>query len=100
MRPGPFERDGRCRDVDGPQSGRLARNAVLRLDLDGRRQRSTSDARFGLDADRVDRVRSQIADGRQQIMVDHLRVPRRDRKSGIGRVKHFVSLQSWATENK
>lgn len=94
MRSCPFERDRSGRDVDGPQSRRLAGHAVLGLDLDGRRQRSTADARLRLHADRVNRVRRQVADGRQRVVVHHLRVPRRDRHSRVHRVKHFVALRN------
>ncbi len=37
VRSGPLERDRGGRDADGAQSGRLAGDAVLRLDLNGRR---------------------------------------------------------------
>ena len=92
MRSCPFERDRSGRNVNGPQSRRLTGHALLSLDLDGSRQGTAANARLGLDADRVNRVRRQVANGRQRVVVHHLRVPGRDRNSGVHRVKHFVAL--------
>ena len=89
---GPFQGDGISGDIDGPETGGLTGDPVLGLDLDRHRERTRTDAGDGLDADRVDGQRHQIADRRQQIVVDDLRVPRRDRLSTVRRVKHFVRL--------
>ena len=76
MRTGPLQGDRGGIHVDGPQSGWLAWDALLCLDLHRRRQGTGTNTGFGLYADCVDSVRRQVTNGRQQIVIHHLRVPR------------------------
>lgn len=62
--------------------------------LNGGGQRTGADAGDGLHANGVNCERHQIADGRQEVVIHHLRVPRRYRLAAVGRVIHFVSLQA------
>jgi len=93
LRASPFEGDGSSRHVNSPQAGRLAWNSVLRLDLNGRRKWTTSNARLCLNPDRVDGVRSEVTYCRQKVVIHDLGVPGCDRQSRICCVKYFVTLK-------
>lgn len=66
--------------------------SLLCFDVDRCRKRSRADIGDGLHPNSVNGVRYEFADGRQLVVVHHLRVPVGHHLARIGRVEDLVTL--------
>lgn len=90
---GPCERDRGLADGGRAKILRLARYTLLRFDRDRGAQRAGTYARKCLHSDSIDCVRFQLANGRQLVIIDHLRLPGGNWQIRLKSVIHFVALK-------
>lgn len=90
----PRECNRRLANGRGLQVPWLTGHALLRLHLERLAERTRTDTGESLNANGVDGVRLQVTDGRQLVVVHHLRLPGGQREVRLKRVVHFVALRT------